>query len=68
MEATAIRAGPTRNLSPIATIVILDPHAMILEFDAINKPVQISFKIWKASFNPTLEMNVTLKKSIKWNN
>jgi hypothetical protein len=45
MEATAIRAGPTRNLSPIATIVILDPHAMILEFDAINKPVQISYKI-----------------------
>lgn len=44
MEAAAIRAGPTRNLSPNATIVILGPHAMMLEFDAINKPVQIKRK------------------------
>lgn len=48
MEAAAIRAGPKRNLSPIDTIVIFGPHAMMLEFDAMNKPVKVSFKIHNA--------------------
>jgi hypothetical protein len=38
MDAKAIRAGPTTTFSPIATIVFLVPHAMILDCDAINKP------------------------------
>lgn len=38
MDAKAIRAGPTKTFSPIATIVFLAPQAMMLDCDAINRP------------------------------
>jgi len=37
-EATVIKPGPTTTFSPIATIVILGPHAMMLDCDAMNRP------------------------------
>lgn len=37
-DATAIKPGPTTILSPIATIAIHGPHAIMLDCDAMNKP------------------------------
>ena len=39
MEATAITAGPVRNLTAIEKAAMLFPHAMILGCNAMNKPV-----------------------------
>ncbi|PKU62740.1 hypothetical protein MA16_Dca028505 [Dendrobium catenatum] len=38
MEAAAITAGPARNLTPIAKVATLFPHAIILGCNAINNP------------------------------
>lgn len=38
-EETAIRAGPTINLNPMAKAAIRAPHATILDWDAMKRPV-----------------------------
>lgn len=40
MEETAMRAGPTINLNPMARTAIRAPHATILDWDAMKRPVK----------------------------
>lgn len=39
-EDTAIRAGPTKNLAPMAKAAFWAPHAMILGCNAMKRPVK----------------------------
>lgn len=44
MEATAITAGPVRNLTAMEKAAMVFPHAMILGCKAMNKPVILQQK------------------------
>ena len=44
MEATAMTAGPVRNLTAIEKAAVEFPHAMILGCKAMNRPVLMHIK------------------------
>jgi len=53
MEATAMTAGPVRNLTAIEKAAVEFPHAMILGCKAMNRPVLMHIK----TIHPSIHHN-----------